>query len=173
MGGNQIDYHPKVSDLLAHAYFALTEAYKEEFLYQDKGTDPTKQAAITCATVAAIKPLHAPQSDVDQLEYVYMNQMLAVRCGCAVLSHPFHTHAWSERWRFYKALERIEFPSLRPMIDEAVANNGDLKSDFQIKLSKDEECKLQLMVILFIALSRQDPKDRSINPNPDIRPASD
>jgi hypothetical protein len=170
--GLTIDYHPKVHNLLSHAYFGLSEAYKGEFLYPDKGTDPTKQAAITCATIATIRPLHAPQPDITNEEYIYMNQMLAIRCGCAIVEHPFHTRAWADRWRFYKMLERLDLPCLRPMIDEAVANNGDLKTQFVFKLSTDEEFKLKSLVNLFVTLKdlkiyRADP---TINPDPDIGP---
>jgi hypothetical protein len=52
-----LQYHSNVHVVLTHVYFALSEAYKAEFLKPGKGTDPTKQAAITCAAICAVNPL--------------------------------------------------------------------------------------------------------------------
>lgn len=150
LSGLEILWHSHIGMLLSHIYFAVSEAYKGEFLYPDKRTDPTKQAAFTCAAIAVVKPLHSPSSEVDREEYVYMNQMLAMRCACGIVEHPFHARAWVERRRIYKMLERVQLPSTSPIIEEAFGNNGTINTDWKIILSVQEEFSLQSLVNLFV-----------------------
>jgi hypothetical protein len=143
-------YYPQVHNLLAHVYFALSEAYKGEFLYPKKGTDPTKQAAITCATIAVVRPLHAPSPVIEKEEYIYINEMLAMRCACGIVDHPVHTRGFDEQRRIYMMLGRLVLPSIAPIVDEAVAYNGAITSNFEIKLTTAEEFNLKALVSLFV-----------------------
>jgi hypothetical protein len=147
-----IRYHPKAPSLLSHVYFALSEAYKAIFLNEGKGTDPTKQAAFTCATISVVKPLHSPTDQIDREEYIYMNQMFAMRCACGIVDHPFHSRSWHDRRRFYKQLQKLDLPVVNPIIDEAVDNNGDITTEWKIKLSNDDEYKLTSLVNQFVVL---------------------
>jgi hypothetical protein len=124
-----IIYHPKAPSLLSHVYFAISEAYKAKFLYPEKGTDPTKQAGLVCATIAVAKPLHSPTKEIDREEYIYMNQMFAMRCACGIVEHPFHLRAWHDRRRFYKQLEKLDLPivhSKQSITTETLLPNGEL-----------------------------------------------
>jgi hypothetical protein len=145
-----IVYHPQAPNLLAHVYFALSEAYKGGFLYPDRRTDPTKIAAITCAAISGVRPLHAPTAAVEREEYIYVNQMLAMRCACGIVDHPVHTRGFDEQRRIYMMLQRIALPSIEPIVDEAVSNNGLITSDFQIKLTSAEEFNLKALINLFV-----------------------
>ena len=145
-----IIYHPQVSNLLAHVYFALSEAYKGNFLYPERRTDPTKQAAFTCASIAVVRPLHTPTATIDREEYVYINQMLAMRCACGIVDHPVHIRGFDEQRRMYMMLDRLTLPSVAPIVDEAVSNNGGITSDFQIKLTIAEEFNLKALISIFV-----------------------
>src|ERR1700722_1310110 len=92
-----IQYHANVHNVLAHVYFAMSEAYKTEFLNPGKGTDPTKQAALTCAAICAVKPLRPLPTDEVHEEHIYVNQMLAMRCACAIIDHPIQDHSFDEQ----------------------------------------------------------------------------
>jgi len=50
-------YHPEMPNILAHVYFALTNAYKKLYLNPGSRTDSAKRAALTCATIAAVVPI--------------------------------------------------------------------------------------------------------------------
>jgi len=143
-------YHPRVPELLAHVYFALSEAYKAEFLYPGKRTDPTKIAAITCATIAVVRPLHAPVSTITKEEYIYMNEILAMRCACSIVDHPVHIRGFDEQRRVYKMLQRLQLPSVDQIINEAVQSNGAIASEVQIKLLPQEEFALKALINLFV-----------------------
>lgn len=145
-----IIYHPQVSNLLAHVYFALSEAYKAKFLYPEKRTDPTKQAAITCATIAAVRPLHAPIAIIGREQYIYMNQMLAMRCACGIIDHPVHTRGFDEQRRIYIMLDKVMLPSIASIVDEAVSNDGIITSDCRITLTKADEFSLKALINLFV-----------------------
>jgi hypothetical protein len=163
-----VRHHPQIPNLLAHSYFALSESYKSEFLYPGKGTDPTKQAALTCATISVVRPLHAPTDNVDREEYLYMNEMLAMRCACGIVAHPVHTRGFDEQRRVYHMLQRLELPSIIPIIEEATANNGEIKSNYKITLSRAEEFALKSLVSLFVVY-----KDLKIYANPAPIPGAD
>ncbi len=144
--------HPKAGSLLSHVYFSLSEAYKEEFLYVDKRTDPTKQAALICATITVVKPLHSPTIEVDLEEYIYMNQIFAMRCACGIVNHKFHLRAWADRRRFYKQLQMLDLSVVDPIINEAVDNNGDITTEWKLSLSRDDKYKLKSLINQFVVL---------------------
>ena len=144
--------HPKAPNVLAHIYYGLSEAYKDEFLYPQKRTDPTKQAAFTCAAIAVLKPLHPPFATIDREEFIYANQMFAMRCSCSIIEHPFHAQAFDNRRRFYQQLARIDLPSTNDLIMEAATNNGNIASNVVLKLTSTEEYELQALINQFVVL---------------------
>jgi hypothetical protein len=146
-------YHPNAADVLSHIYFGLSEAYKAEYLYPDRRTDPTKQAAITCAAIAVVKPLRPPSAEIEREEFLYVNQMFAMRCSCSIIEHSFHTQAFDARRRVYKQLSLIEFPCTKEAMTEAANNNGQIKSELVFDLSSTEDYKLKSLMNLFVVLN--------------------
>jgi hypothetical protein len=113
----EIQYHSNVHYVLTHVYFAMSEAYKAEFLNAGKGTDPTKQAALTCAAICAVKPLRPLPTEVVHEEHLYINQMLAMRCACAIINHPIQNLTFDEQRRIYLHMDRFLFPSANPILN--------------------------------------------------------
>jgi hypothetical protein len=147
----ELQYHSNVHNVLAHVYFAMSEAYKAEFLNAGKGTDPTKQAALTCAAICAANPLRPLPTETVHEEHLYINQMLAMRCACAIIDHPIQNLTFDEQRRIYLHMQRFVFPSIKPILDEAAANNGEIKSNLAIELTSTEEAHLKGLVALFVA----------------------
>ena len=50
----------------------------------------------------------------------------------------------------YMMLDRLTLPSVAPIVDEAVSNNGGITSDFQIKLTIAEEFNLKALISIFV-----------------------
>jgi hypothetical protein len=146
-----LQYHSNVHNVLAHVYFAMSEAYKSKFLNPGKRTDPTKQAALTCAAICAVNPLRPLPTEAVHEEHLYINQMLAMRCACTIIEHPIHERSFDEQRRIYLQMQRFVFPSIQPLLDEAAKNNGEIKSEVAIKLTPPEEASLTGLVALFVA----------------------
>jgi hypothetical protein len=147
----EIQYHSEVHKVISHVYFALSEAYKRQFLHDGAGTDPTKQAALTCAAICAVKPLRPLPTNKVHYEHIYINQMLAMRCACIIIDHPIQFRTWDEQRRIYMQMDRFMFPSVKPILEEAATNNGEIKSNFKITLSPQEEATLKGLISLFEA----------------------
>ena len=145
-------YHDKMPEILAHAYFAMSEAYKKTFLYPDKQTDPTKQAALTCAAIAFIKPLRPPDLRIVREEYIYVNAMLAMRTSCAIVDHPFHSRDFDSQRRWFKQLDLLDVPNVTSIMTEAAANSGEVKGNIQISLTRQEEYQLKSLINMFVVL---------------------
>lgn len=145
--------HESAPLLLSECYFALSEAYKHGRLGVGHRTEPTKIAALTCVTIAVVCPLRPPNPDnVERVEEIYANPMLAMTAACSIVGHLFHQRAFDDRRRFYKALMRIEMPSLDPIIQEFVSRDGALNSDWKIDLSRSESGTLDSKVCMFSVL---------------------
>jgi len=150
----QIEYHPRIPIILTEAYFALTDAYKRVHLSEGRRTEPIKQAALTCATIAVIKPLRPIGSpEIDREEYLYINPMLAMRAACSIVEHPFDRRAFDDRRRFYRSLSLASLPSLDPLIDEANENDGVLSSDWHFVLTQHELRDLNHLISMFAVLA--------------------
>jgi len=147
----QLTYHSNVHNVLAHVYFAMSEAYKALFLNPGTGTDPTKQAALTCAAICAVNPLRPIPTEEVVEEHLYINQMLAMRCACSIIEHPVYLRSFDEQRRIYLLLQRCRFPSIDAILNEAATNNGEIKTSLSIKLTQDEEKTLKGLIALFVA----------------------
>jgi hypothetical protein len=117
------------SSAFSHMGLVFNEAYKSRFLNQGKGTDPTKQAALTCAAICAVNPLRPVPTDEVHEEHIYVNQMLAMRCACSIINHPVYLRSFDEQRRIYLQMQRFVFPSADVILDEAIENSGDIKSN--------------------------------------------
>lgn len=146
----EIIYHSNVHYVLAHVYFAMSEAYKSEFLNPGTRTDPTKQAALTAAAICAVNPLRPISTSAVVEEHLYLNQMLAMRCACSIIEHPIHQRSFDEQRRIYLQMQRFVFPSVQPILDEAASNNGDIISNISMTLTRDEEQILKGLISLFV-----------------------
>jgi hypothetical protein len=145
-----IVYHSNIHNILAHVYFALSEAYKGKFLNDGKGTNPTKQAALACAAICAVNPLRPVPGEEVREEHIYMNQMLAMRCACAIINHPVYLRSFDEQRRIYLQMQRYSFPSVRTILDATIANNGYISSNIAISLTPDEEVIVKSLISLFV-----------------------
>jgi hypothetical protein len=151
-----VRFHPKIGDLLAEVYFALTDAYKAAFLSPGRRTEARKIAALTCASIAAVQPLRPPASTIEREEYLYINPMFAMRCACAIVDHPWHKRAFDERRRFCKALMDIRLPCTDDMIADANANDGViLLGTYSLDLSPPERAFLHMLIGRFEVLEQQ------------------
>jgi hypothetical protein len=147
----EVTYHDLIHSVLAHVYFALSEAYKAEFLKPGSGTDPTKQAALTCAAICAVNPLRPIPGEKVVEEHLYLNPMLAMRSACAVIGHTL-PHDFDAARRIYLQAQRFNFPSVKSILDEATINNGEIKTAVAITLTPDEEQCLKGLITFFVNL---------------------
>ena len=79
------------------------------------------------------------------------NQMLAMRCACAIIDHPIQNLTFDEQRRIYLQMERFKFPSVQVILDEAAANKGEIKSNVAIELTPTEQAHLKGLIALFVA----------------------
>jgi hypothetical protein len=150
--GRTLFYHTGHPLLLAHAYFALHDAFKSSYVKAGHLSDAAKRAAASCAAVIAVAPLHpnpnitreidpATDDDVD-----YPNPFMAARCAAAFLPHPFQRKTWDARRRDYCGYTGLQFPSIDPIINEWKGNGGIVVSDWPPPvLNPNEEAVLCLL----------------------------
>lgn len=150
--GTEIEHHPKISSVMAEAFFALTDAYERRHLNAGKKIEPVKQAALTCAVICCVMPLRPVLELVDREELIYINPMLAMRAACAIIAHPFHRRAFDEQRRHYRLTQSLSLPSLAPLLDEANTNDCVLTSNFELDLKRDERDRLNGLVNYFTVL---------------------
>ncbi|WP_147270302.1 MULTISPECIES: hypothetical protein [Rhodopseudomonas] len=150
--GRLLFYHEGAPHLLAHVYFALHDAFKSYYLRDGHLTDAAKRAAVSCAAVIAVAPLHLNPDEPPVIDLScdedadYPNPFLAVRCAAAFLPHPFHKKTWDARRRDYVGFTGLRFPSVDPIIDEWANNGGIVRSSWAPPpLSAQEESVLALL----------------------------
>jgi hypothetical protein len=148
-------YHARIPNVLAHAYFALSQAYKKTCLKEGNRTDSWKRAAITCAAITAVQPLRPPLivNDLDKEEYLYANPILAMRCACPIVEHKFEKRTFDDQRRQYKSIMGMTFQSVEPILAEARRENGEINSTFDIMLSSDDEAKINALIEHFMLFS--------------------
>jgi hypothetical protein len=148
----QISYHCNIPTLLAEIYFALSEAYKSVYLSPENRTNTPKIAALTCASIAVVKPLRPNNPVIEDEEFIYVNGLLGLRAACAIVEHPFHTRSFDDIRRWCRSLDHFQMPSVQPIIAEAARNNGITNSTWAINLSSEERCKLDTLISMFSVL---------------------
>lgn len=149
-----IGYHPRIHDVTAEAYFAVSEAFKREYLGPNHRSEPAKIAALTCAVISMVRPIRYvdPGNVVDEA-VLYVNAMVAMRAAVVIIDHPFHKRAFDDRRRFYRMLREIDLPCLTPILDEANQNDGVLTSNWQIQLQRSDRTTLNGLVTMFSVLA--------------------
>jgi hypothetical protein len=150
--GRTVFYHVGHPDLLAHVYFALHDAFKSCYVRDGHLSDAAKRAAVSCATVIAVAPLHPnpnvsrsfdPSTD-DDIDYP--NPFMAARCAAAFLPHPFEKKTWDARRRDYCGYTGLQFPSVEPIIADWESNGGRVVKVLPVpQLSPQEESSLCLL----------------------------
>ncbi|WP_156653215.1 hypothetical protein [Methylobacterium sp. Leaf111] len=160
-----MQYHEQMPAILADVYFSLTHAYKELYLVPGHGTDVIKQAALTCAAIAAVKPIRPPgdidPQNVDREEYVFANAMLAMKSSCGIVQHPFHKRPFDDRRRAYAAFQKLELACIEPIMNEAAAQDGVLTSMWDLSLSNTDEALINGLVLQFSLYSQMKEADSS------------
>jgi hypothetical protein len=124
------------AQVLAEAYFLLSESYKS---YRSEGEHKTanpKIAAMTCAAICALNPLRPPKADFGVLEIRYANPMFAMRCASAIIEHPWHTRSFEERRRTYDELTTLQFPCLDKFIQDVSSGRKRPLEDYNTKTDK-------------------------------------
>ncbi|MBR0866293.1 hypothetical protein JQ614_32205 [Bradyrhizobium diazoefficiens] len=152
--GRTLFYHVGQPELLAHVYFALHDAFKSFYLRDGHLSDSAKRAAVSCATVIAVAPIHPnPNLTVDPNtddDIDYPNPFLAARCAATYLSHPFEKKSWDARRRDYVGYTGLQFACVDPIIADWEANNGRVTQAWLVpKLSPQEEASLCLLANSF------------------------
>ncbi len=82
------------------------------------------------------------------------NPMLAMRCSCSIINHPFHKRPFDDRRRVYRAFFGFNLQSIDPILAEARASGGEITSDWEISLVPAEEALLNLLVDDFVMYSK-------------------
>jgi hypothetical protein len=145
-------YHPRAPNVLAELYFSISEAYKRLYMAPGRLTDDSKKAAFSCAAVCALKPIRCDAALIEREEFIYANQMLAMRIACSIVEHPFHKRAFDETRRFFRALQELRLPSTDPIIEEAAKLDGLFTSEWNITLTSGERSALNMLINMFSVL---------------------
>lgn len=148
-------YHPEMPTILTHIYFALTNGYKQEHIKPGNRTDAAKRAALTCATIAAVKPLrpHPDKNSLDEDAELYANSMLAMRCSCSIVRHQFHKRPFDDQRRIYRALLPFKLDCVENALSQIRAVGGIKDSEIKLELSPEDDSKLSLLVDDFVMYS--------------------
>jgi hypothetical protein len=148
-------YHDHIHDILAHVYFAISQAYKKTCLKSGNRTDAWKRAAITCASITAVQPLRPPLivNDLEREEYLYANPILAMRCACPIVEHQFEKRPFDDQRRQYKSILGMQFPCIEPILVEARKSNGIIENEYDVMLTTDEEAKINSLIEHFMLFS--------------------
>jgi hypothetical protein len=145
----------KRANILAEAYFALSEGYKKKRLNPGARTEWSKAAALSAATVAIVDPLRpAARADTNDPLWPYINPLFAMLCAYGHARNMFEWQRFDVKRRVYLALRGIELPSLDPIIQEVRTQNGRFTSTWDLTLSSREMAYLDLLVSVFDFLPR-------------------
>lgn len=148
-------YHPEMPNILAHVYFALTNSYKNLYLNPGSRTDSAKRAALTCVTIAAVAPIRPDpgKNRLDEEAELYANPMLAMRCACSIVRHPFHKRTWDDQRRIYRALINYRLDCVEKVLEKIRKSNGKIDFEVSVDITEEDEAKLNLLIDDFVVYS--------------------
>jgi hypothetical protein len=152
----KIVFSPGIENVLAEAYFALSEAYKRVRLRRDSRTEWVKAGALVAATVSVINPLR-PAGRADKIEWPYVNPAFAMLCAYGHAQNIFAAQPFDERRRLYQSLQSIRLPCLDPIIREGNVTNGCFTSYWDLTLLPGEISMLDALVTAFNLLAGSRP----------------
>jgi hypothetical protein len=144
---------PRIENVLAEAYFALSEAYKRVRLHGASRTEWVKAGALVAATVSVVNPLR-PAGRADQIEWLYVNPAFGMLCAYGHAQNVFAAQEFDERRRLYQTLQSIRLPCLDPIIAEGNVTDGNFQTWWNISLSDGETSMLDAVVTIFNLLAR-------------------
>ncbi|MGB7101182.1 MAG: hypothetical protein WBD95_20760 [Xanthobacteraceae bacterium] len=105
--------HPAAGVAVANCYFLLSDAYKRHRGMQDSRTHKYKVAALTAATIMALRPIRISSAVVVSTQVAFANQQCAMRATQALLGLDLERLDGDFIRRLYASvLDRIELPCL-------------------------------------------------------------
>jgi hypothetical protein len=105
--------HPAAGFLVANCYFLLSDAYKLRRGMEDSRTHKYKVAALTAATIMALRPIRISGSVVVSVQVAFANQQCCMRAAEALLGLDMERIEADFLRRLYASvLDRIELPCL-------------------------------------------------------------
>jgi hypothetical protein len=146
-----VSFHQPSANILAEAYFALSEAYKRRRLKSDSRSDWSKAAALTAITICAINPIR-PAGPANAPEWPYLNPQFGLFCAHAFSQSVFTLPGFDQQRRLFQSLQSAKLPCLSPLIAEGNVNNGSFTSNWNIAISDNEMAYLDLMITMFVVL---------------------
>jgi hypothetical protein len=148
-----VAFEPNCANLLAEAYFALSEAYKKRRLKVKSLTDWTKVAALTAVTVSYVRPIR-PAGRADSPQWPYLNPAFGLLCAYGLSQTVFEYPEFDQRRRFYQSLEGISLPCLNPVIAEGIATKGNFTSTWDLSgtITDPEIAYLDILVTTVVEL---------------------
>lgn len=103
--------HPASGFLVANCYFLLSDAYKRRRGMEDSRTHKYKVAALTAATIMALRPIRISNTVVVSVRVAFANQQCAMRAAQALLGLDLERLDGDFLRRLYDSvLDRIELP---------------------------------------------------------------
>lgn len=144
--GLNLNFTANAFGICAEVYFFLNEAYKAARIPVGSLTKPPKQAAISSLAIGVTMPIRPPSTYVEKPASLHVNGALALRIAAGAVNMSTLNWTGYSRLRFYRMVQGMDFPSLAPMLAEAIANNSSLTSTFQPSLNKDELSKIDALV---------------------------
>lgn len=140
---------------LAQTYFLISDCYVPKRNKAESLSDNYKKAAISALAVMRIRPfvLENPDNVTNKAAYL-SNSFYALACAKAWLGpeNQLRLYKWDVLKRIYYSLERIQLPSLQPLVDKIEAGENPWGIT-EISLSSDEIDLIDEWVLKFEMLS--------------------
>jgi hypothetical protein len=165
-----VEGHPTAGVLLTNCYFLVSDAYKRRRGMQDSRTHKSKVAALTVATIMAIRPIRvAEAAHVVSTRVAFSNQQCAMRAAQALLGLDLERMDEDFIRRLYDAVfDHIELPCLtpylaafeaaynppRPVTFEDVEARIDFNAHNTLTLSPTELAALESLINQFTTLEQ-------------------
>ncbi len=106
--------HPAAGFLVSNCYFLVSDAYKRRRGMEDSRTHKYKVAALTAATIMALRPIRVSGAVVVSTQVAFANQQCSMRAAQALLGLDLERLDGDFLRRLYASvLDRVELPCLR------------------------------------------------------------
>ena len=105
--------HPAAGVVISNCYFLLSDAYKRRRGMEGSRTHKYKVAALTAATIMAVRPIRVTDAIVVSAQVAFANQQCCLRAAEALLGLDLErVDADFVRRLYTSVLDRIELPCL-------------------------------------------------------------
>ena len=109
-----VSSHPAAGLLVANCYFLVSDAYKLRRGMQNSLTHKYKVAALTAATIMALRPIRVTNNIVTSVQVAFANQQCSMRAAEALLGVDLEKIDADFLRRLYiSILDRVELPCLQ------------------------------------------------------------